>query len=145
MRILYVNDYADLSGGAELQLENLRRGIEGKGATTHFFGTAVPIGEPPSYADGTQTQGFTGRMQVATSAFNPFALQDLRRVLASFEPDLVHIRMFLWQLSPAILLPLRHIPVIYQPAVYKAICPNGRKVLPDGRQCKFQPGKICRR
>ena len=58
-------------------------------------------------------------------------------------PDVVHIRMFLWQLSPLILPLLTPYPTLYQTAVYKAICPAGTKILPTGESCQFTPGKAC--
>src|SRR4029453_10937072 len=47
--------------------------------------------------------GTTSRMRGAVQALNPWAAQTLRRVLAGFDPDIVHVRMFLTQLSPLIL------------------------------------------
>ncbi|NEQ27312.1 MAG: glycosyltransferase family 4 protein, partial [Microcoleus sp. SIO2G3] len=63
--------------------------------------------------------------------------------LHDFEPDVVHVRMFMWQLSPLILPLLRDRPCLYQTAVYKAICPLGTKVLPDGRACELAAGVAC--
>ncbi|MEL6164321.1 MAG: glycosyltransferase family 4 protein, partial [Cyanobacteria bacterium J06628_3] len=35
------------------------------------------------------------------------------------------------------------VPALYQTAVYKAICPMGTKLLPDGSPCEFSAGKAC--
>jgi glycosyltransferase involved in cell wall biosynthesis len=36
------------------------------------------------------------------------------------------------------------VPVLFQAAVYKAICPNGMKLLPDGTACTARAGLVCR-
>lgn len=53
--------------------------------------------------------------------------------------------MFLNQISPAILPRLRSVPVVAQVVTYKAICPRGTKVLPDGRPCTSPAGVACLR
>jgi glycosyltransferase involved in cell wall biosynthesis len=89
--------------------------------------------------------GTTSRWQVLSQTLNFSAYFRLRAVLREFQPDVVHIRMFMWQLSPLILPLLKSFPCLYQTAVYKAICPLGTKVLPDGSACSFSPGKACLR
>ena len=73
------------------------------------------------------------------------ARRSLKRVLDEFQPDVVHVKMFLWQLSPMILGPLRRYLSIYHMVVYKPICPTGRKMLPDGSRCESRPGRVCLR
>jgi glycosyltransferase involved in cell wall biosynthesis len=82
-------------------------------------------------------------LQVLTQTYNPSAVRQLKRVLRAFQPDLVHARMILYQLSPAILPSLSDYPAIYQAAMYRAICPIGTRVLPDGSDCTHIAGRVC--
>jgi glycosyltransferase involved in cell wall biosynthesis len=76
---------------------------------------------------------------------NPWARAKLRRVLADFHPDIVHVRLFLTQLSPAILSLLRDVPAVLDVVWYRPVCPLGTKLLPDGTPCQVQPGAACYR
>jgi glycosyltransferase involved in cell wall biosynthesis len=66
-------------------------------------------------------------------------------VLADFAPDVVHVNLYLTQLSPLILLTLGNVPAIYYAMWNRAICPVGSRLLPDGRLCPFRPGIACLR
>lgn len=143
MKILLLHDYGTASGGAELQMLSLRQELSDRGHQVRLFASdAMPVADHPQLADDT-CFGTTSRLQVLSQTANPSAYWRLRRVLGEFQPDVVHIRMFMWQLSPLILPLLRSRPCIYQTAVYKAICPSGTKVLPDGSPCQVAPGRVC--
>lgn len=143
MKILLLHDYGTASGGAELQMLSLRQDLSDRGHQVRLFASdAIPVAGHAQLADDT-CFGTTSRLQVLSQTANPSAYWRLRRVLREFQPDVVHIRMFMWQLSPLILPLLRSRPCIYQTAVYKAICPAGTKVLPDGDPCQVSPGRVC--
>lgn len=143
MKILLLHDYGTATGGAELQMLSLRQGLMERGHEVRLFASRVsPVEGYPQLADDT-CFGTTSKAQVLTQTANPSAYWQLRRVLREFRPDVVHIRMFLWQLSPLILPLLNPFPCVYQTAVYKAICPAGTNLLPDGRRCEFSPGRVC--
>ncbi len=143
MKILLLHDYGTASGGAELQMLSLRQGLSDRGHQVRLFASdAMPVAGHPQLANDT-CFGTTSRLQVLSQTANPSAYWRLRQVLREFQPDVVHIRMFMWQLSPLILPLLRSRPCIYQTAVYKAICPAGTKVLPDGSPCQEAPGRVC--
>lgn len=143
MRVLLIHDYGAATGGAELQMLSLRQDLLERGHQVCLFSSnALPVSGYPQLADRT-CFGTTSTLQVLTQTANPSAYWELRKVLREFEPDVVHIRMFLWQLSPLILPLLRGIPCIYQTAVYKAICPAGTNLLPDGSSCRHAPGRVC--
>jgi hypothetical protein len=59
-------------------------------------------------------------------------------------PNVVHIRVFLWQLSPLVLPALAAVPTLFQAATYKAICPTGLKLLPGGAAYTVSPGRAGR-
>ena len=143
MKILLIHDIGTATGGAELQMLSLRQGLRDLGHDVRLFSSlATPVEDSALLADyscfGTNTL-----LQVLSQTINPSAYFKLRQILREFQPDVVHVRMFMWQMSPAILTLLKGIPCIYQTAVYKAICPAGTKVLPDGSDCHSDPGTVC--
>ncbi|MGF1520835.1 MAG: glycosyltransferase family 4 protein [Leptolyngbyaceae cyanobacterium] len=143
MKVLLLHDYGTATGGAELQMLSLRQGLLDRGHQVRLFASsALPVDGYPQLADDT-CFGTNSTLQVLTQTANPSAYWQLRKTLREFQPDVVHIRMFLWQLSPLILPLLRQIPCVYQTAVYKAICPAGTNLLPDGQSCSFAPGRVC--
>lgn len=143
MKILLLHDYGTPTGGAELQMLSLREGLLAQGHEVLLFSSdAQHVQGFPQLADET-CYGTHSSLQVLTQTANPSAYYRLRQVIRRFQPDVVHIRMFLWQLSPLILPLLKNIPVIYQTAVYKAVCPAGTNLLPDGSRCRFLPGQVC--
>ncbi len=143
MKILLVNDYGGATGGAELQMLRLRDQLCDRRHDARLFASkAEVVSDSPNLADYT-CYGSTSRIQVLSQTLNLSAYWSLRRTLSEFQPDIVHVRMFLWQLSPLILPLLKPYPCLYQTAVYKAICPLGTNILPDGRACRLTPGVAC--
>lgn len=143
MKVLLVNDYGGATGGAEIQMLALRTQLRDRGHDVRLFSSrAELVTDSPILADYT-CYGTTGRLQVISQTLNLSAYFALRKVLDDFQPDVVHVRMFLWQLSPLILRLLKFYPALYQTAVYKAICPVGTRILPEGSACRFIPGRAC--
>jgi glycosyltransferase involved in cell wall biosynthesis len=143
MRILLVNDYATESGGAELQMHMLRSALRARDHDVCLF--ASTAGDPPADAADEYCLGTTSALRTPLQAANPFAKARFRRVVNEFEPDVVHVRLFLTQLSPLILSPLRDVPSILHVSWYRVICPRGTKLLPDGRDCEHHVGLACLR
>jgi len=146
VKILILNDYGVLSGGAERVSIDLREGLRERGHDARIFASSA---QPfrlalPNQADFTcfGTDAWPQRvLQVA----NPAAVLGLRRVLAVFRPDVVHVRMFLTQLSPFILPLLARVPALLHAGNHQTICPLNTRILPDGSPCTFQPGTVCYR
>ena len=146
MKILIVNDYGVLGGGAERVNLDLREGLRERGHDARIFAsTAQPIRTAlPNPADYTcfGTDAWPQRvLQVA----NPAAVIGLRRALAAFRPDVVHVRMFLTQLSPFILPLLARVPSLLHVGNHQIICPLNTRILPDGSPCASHPGRACYR
>jgi hypothetical protein len=144
MRILLINDYATATAGAEIMLLLLRDELRRRGHDARVFASRAQLIAGESFADYT-CFGTTSRWQVISSTWNPSAWWTLRRVLRSFRPEMIHVKMFLWQLSPAILPLLRDGPSLYHIVTYKPVCPRGSKLLPDGSRCTFRAGLACHR
>lgn len=144
MKVLLLHDYGTATGGAELQMLALRRGLRERGHDVELFTSRASYVSSEVLADAT-CFGVTNKLQVLSQTVNPSAVYELRRLLRRFRPDVVHARMIMYQLSPAILPLLRGYPAIYQEATYKSICPSGTRVLPDGRACSHIAGSVCLR
>jgi glycosyltransferase involved in cell wall biosynthesis len=144
MRILLISDYATRSGGAELMVLALRDALRRRGYDARLLASSArPLGLP-SEAD-YECFGITSRLRGLIQLVNPSAVWRLRRVLADFQPDVVHVRLFSSQLSPAILPVLAGVPAIHHVAWYRSICPIGTKMLPDGASCRQPAGVACLR
>lgn len=144
MRVLIVSDWPRIEGGVERYVSILREGLIRAGdevrLMTSSAGSAAG-GEAEYVAFGTERRS----AQVALQVVNPWAISTMRRALREFEPDAVHINLFLHYLSPAILGLLRSVPtelVIHEP---KPICPTGWKMLPGGAPCSNLRGGACGR
>jgi len=144
MKILLVNDYATPTGGAELATLGLREGLRKEGHDARIFSSSARPSTGPSFAD-YECVGTTSRWRTLLQAANPWAFTKLRRVLAEFQPDVVHVRMFLTQLSPLILPLLGDVPCLYHVVWYRPVCPIGTKMLPDGTACQTPAGVVCYR
>lgn len=144
MKILFVNDYAVPQGGAEILILNLRKALRERGHDARLFASNANENGNGSLADYT-CRGSTSRFRTLLQTANPWAVVALRRVLAAFQPDVVHVKMFLTQLSPLILPLFTRVPALLHVVWYRPICPLGTKLLPDGSSCCSPPGVICYR
>lgn len=142
MRILIVHDYGVPVGGAENLSIALREGLRSRGHEARLFASSARPLALESAADATGF-GTTGPARRVLQAWNPFAARALSAELARFRPDVVHVRMFMTQLSPAILPLLRGVPALLHVVNYDLICPLNTRVLPDGRPCRETPGRVC--
>src|ERR1700679_3026124 len=112
MRILLVSDYATPTGGAELMVLMLRDALRLRGHDARLLASSArPLGIP-SQAD-YECFGMTSRLRGLTQVANPSAYLSLHRILQNFKPDIVHVRLFLSQLSPLILPLLENVPAIF--------------------------------
>ncbi len=145
MRILLVHDYAPLYGGAEVVNAGLVEGLRRRGHDVRrFTSTAGLVGNVdesirPEYA----CRGTLSRWRTALQTANPWAPLALRRTIADFKPDVVHVKIFETQLSPLILPVLRDVPSVYHADWYRAACFTGLKQLPNGRACTHRAGVAC--
>lgn len=143
MKILLISDYASRAYGAENQVLALRDGLRQRGHDARLFSSSaryVPTQEPLS---DYRCLGSLSPLRVLLRTFNPSAFQELRRVLEQFRPDVVHVRIFLTQLSPSVLPLLKTVPSLYHVVWHRPVCPTGTKMLPDGTLCHFPAGTAC--
>lgn len=142
MRILILNDYGTQGGGAERVSLILRDGFRARGHEARLFASSArPLGLDNLADDGCF--GSESPLARILGTVNPSAVFALRRVLREFRPDVVHVRMFLTQLSPLILPSLRDVPSLLHVVNYQTICPLNTKLLPDGSRCDVLAGRAC--
>jgi glycosyltransferase involved in cell wall biosynthesis len=142
VKILLVSDYGTLAGGAELQLQMLREGLRRRGHDARLLATTAQPGGGRSIAD-YECLGTTSSFRTMLQSFNPWAFVALRRILREFRPDVVHVTLFLTQLSPTILPLLRGTPSVFYAVWHRAVCPRGTKLRPDGTPCDIAWGNGC--
>lgn len=143
MRILLANDHATPIGGAEIAFARLRDGLRARGHDVQTLSTtATSLPEAPQ-ADHLARGSLHPRGRVALETANPWAWRAMARAVERFRPDVVHLRLLLTQLSPAVLAPLRDVPTVHQIVLYKPVCPRGTKLLPDGARCTHDAGLVC--
>lgn len=141
MKILLISDYSVPRGGNEIVTLALRDGLRARGHDIRLFASRAHT-NGRDLAD-YHCFGTPSPLRAALWCGNPSAFFGLRRALAEFKPDVVHVRLFLSQLSPLILPLLRDIPSIYHDGWYRTGCPIGSRVLPDGRGCREPAGSVC--
>ena len=144
MKILLVNDYGTPDGGAEIQMYRLRQLLRERGHDARLLTTAMESPGVKNTAD-YKCMGTKSSLRILLQTANPWAYYKLREVLREFKPDMVHVKMFLTQMSPLILPLLRDVPSVYHVAWYRPICPTGTKMLPNGSRCDFRAGPACYR
>ena len=144
MRILLVSDYATAEGGAEIVTRQLRDGLRARGHDVRWFASTGHHPTALSEADAA-CFGTVGPLRTLVQSANPAAYAGLARVIQTFQPGVVHVGMFLTQLSPLILPILRGRVCIYYAHWLRAICPTGAKLLPDDTRCTTRAGHVCYR
>ena len=142
MKILILNDVAAKVGGAEAMTLELRDELRRRGHDARVFASDALTHGEANPADYT-CFGTTGELRTLNRAANPRAWLSLRSVMAEFRPDVVHVRMFMTQLSPLILPLLEGVPSLYHAAWFETICPKGTRLLPDDSICEFEAGRAC--
>jgi len=142
VKVLIVNDYGPLAGGAERASLILRDGLRTRGHDARLFATtAQPVAgdNPADYTCYGTDSNFRRGLQV----MNLSAAMRLRRILSDFQPDTVHVRMFMTQMSPLILPELRRFPSLLHLNNYQTVCPLNTRILPDGSSCRVRAGRPC--
>lgn len=135
MRILLINKYHFLKGGAERAYFDMARMLEHQGHEVAFFSMQHPDNrETPwekYFVENAEYQDERISLQkklslVGKILFNVEAKRKLEMLLDDFHPDIVHVHNIYHQLSPSIFWPLkkRHIPIVMTLHDYKLVCPN---------------------
>ncbi len=123
-------------------VDQLRTGLEDRGHSTMLLASDA-YGRQMARPDDAICRGSATRLRGIRQVHNPSAVRALRGALAAFRPHVVHLNMFLTQLSPSILRPLAAVPTVFHAHWARAACPTGLKLLPSGEPCTKAPGRCC--
>lgn len=146
MRILHVNKFFDLNGGAETYLHELMARQAARGHEVRAFATRHPNNLPSPDAarfvkryDYSRSEG-PGKDLRKAAAFlwNQEARRSLRQAIAAHRPDAIHLHNVYHHLSTSVLGVIRAsgIPCVQTLHDYKLACPNYRM---------FTEGAVCER
>lgn len=150
MKILIVNKFLHANGGSETYIIKVGQQLEKKGHKIQYFGM-----EHPNRVLENEWNCYTSNMdfhnnKLAKLAY-PFkiiysreAYQKIMYVLKQFDPDVVHINNFNFQLTPSILYAIkkygkvrgRKLPVVMTAHDSQLVCPNHLMTIPAS-------GEIC--
>ena len=142
MRILLVNDYGTLVGGAETIVFGLRDSLRARGHDVRVFTSYARSSDGTLLADD-RCFGTTSRWRTLLQCGNLPAFTAIRKAIARFRPDVVHVNLYLTQLSPLIAPALADVAAVYYAQWYRAICPIGTRLRPDRSICNSPAGTAC--
>ena len=136
MKVLLVNKFYYLSGGAERYVRLWEAVLRARGHEVIPFAMRDPRNWPTPYG-----RYFTRPIRFDTGAslrarfsaglrsvYSLDAARRIRRLIREARPDIAHLHSYCYQLTPSILAPLREagIPVFQTAHEYKHICANQR-------------------
>lgn len=154
MKILLVNKYHFIKGGAEKHFFMLKELLESHGHTVIVFAMKHPNNQPSPYekyfvsnADLEKvTWSWRGLGVALRMIYSWEARRKMEQLIKDERPDIAHIHNIYHQISPSILLALKkhHIPVVQTLHDYKLISPN-YSLYHDGQICEItKGGRYCR-
>lgn len=149
MKILMVNKFLHPAGGAETYLLELGNYLASQGHDVQYFGMAHPdncVGNRWNLY--TTTMDFHNGSLLSKAAYplkviySPEAKQKMRLLLEQFQPDVVHINNFNYQLTPSILLAAeeyrrtsgKKMRILYTAHDPQLVCPNHQLYRPTQQE-----------
>ncbi len=145
MKILQVNKFYHLRGGAERYMIDLSHLLEERGHTVIPFAMQHPNNLPSPYQEYFVSQVDThaspwsaaGITAAARVLWSKEAANKMEQLIEKTKPDIAHVHLIYHHLSPSILPVLvRHrIPIVLTLSDYKLICPN-YKLYTEGSPCE---------
>lgn len=144
MKILMVNKFLYPNGGSETYMFILGAYLEKMGHEVEYFGM-----KDERNIVGNKTDSYTTNMDFHTGKLEkllyPFkiiysleARKKIRSVLAVFQPQVVHLNNFNFQLTPSIIYEIRKyerqrrqkVQIVYTAHDYQLVCPNHMMHIP---------------
>lgn len=150
MKILMVNKFLYPNGGSETYIFELGRQFQAMGHEVQYFGM-----EHEGRCVGNRVNAYTSDMDFhggsklakltypLKTIYSDEARQKIRLVLDDFQPDVVHLNNFNYQLTPSILLEIdkwhresgHACRVLYTAHDYQLVCPN-HMLYRNGQTCE---------
>ncbi len=150
MKVLMVNKFLFPNGGSETYIFEIGKQLQKMGHQVQYFGM-----EHKGRIVGNHAQCYTSDMDFRKGGpgklLYPFKIiysreagRKIRKVLEDFNPDVVHLNNFNFQLTPSIIYEIkkwerqqgRKTPIVFTAHDYQWVCPNHMMMIPDG-------GKLC--
>lgn len=150
MKILIVNKFLYPNGGSETYIFEIGKQFLKMGHDVQYFGM-----EHKGRVVGNRMDSYTSSMDFHSGVWKKFtypfkiiysgeARKKIRLVLDDFEPDVIHLNNFNFQLTPSIIYEIRkwekqrgkRVAVIYTAHDYQWVCPNHMMMIPStGEKC----------
>lgn len=135
MKILLVNKYHFLKGGAERAYFDMARILTERGHSVAFFSMRHPNNLPTAwekyFIENIEYQdtrlSFWKKISLAGKIlFNFDTQKKLEKLIADFQPDIAHLHNIYHQLSPSIIWTLKkhNVPMVMTLHDYKLVSPN---------------------
>jgi glycosyltransferase involved in cell wall biosynthesis len=134
MRILLINKFLFIKGGAEKHFFQLKQLLEEHGHDVALFGMEdsrnLPFTNPHaliSHVDFEHVRFDWQGLRTAARLFYSFeARRKLRALIREFKPDIAHVHNIYHQISPSVLSELRraNVPVVYTVHDFHLLSPN---------------------
>ena len=151
MKILMVNKFLYPNGGSETYIFQLGDYLKSVGHEVEYFGM-----EHAGRCVGNRAELYTTDMDFHTGSrvkqltyplktiYSAEAKKKMSAVLAAFQPDVVHLNNFNYQLTPSIIYAVKayekknhkSVKIIYTAHDYQLICPNHMMKDSDGNVCE---------
>lgn len=151
MNILLVNKFLYPNGGSETYVFQLGGYLKSIGHEVQYFGM-----DHPDRCVGNSVDSYTSNMDFHSSSglskisyafrtiYSREARRKIRTVLDDFQPDVIHINNFNYQLTPSIIVEVmkwkkqrsRNCRIVYTAHDFQLVCPNHQLFNPN-------TGKIC--
>lgn len=132
MKILMVNKFLYPNGGSETYVFKLGQELEKRGNKVEYFGM-----ENSRRIVGNSVDVYTSQMDFHANSIKKLlyplkiiysieAKRKIRKVIETFQPDIVHLNNFNFQLTPSIIYEIkRHkLPIVYTAHDSQLVCPN---------------------
>lgn len=145
MRILMINKFLHYVGGTETYIFKLGDALKAHGHEVQYFGMEHEGRQVGNAVNAyTSTMDFHGGSKLSKIAYpikviySTEARKKIRLVLADFKPDVCHLNIFNFQLTPSIILEIRKwekksghkVKIILTAHDYQLICPNHMLYIP---------------
>ncbi len=148
MKILMVNKFLYPNGGSETYIFKIGEYLISQGHEVQYFGM-----EHEGRIVGNHAECYTNNLDFHTGKlqklYYPFqilysvdAKKKMFTVLKDFEPDVVHLNNFNFQLTPSIIYAVKeyekkrnkHVKIIFTAHDYQLICPNHMLLVPEKKE-----------
>ena len=149
MRILMVNKFLYPNGGSETYIFKLGDQLKNLGHEVQYFGM-----EHEGRCVGNRVNAYTSDMDFhggskiskltypIKTIYSSEARKQIRRVLDDFQPDVVHLNNFTYQITPSIILEIvrwrkethRSCRIVFTAHDYNLVCPNHMLNNPNTRE-----------